>query len=264
MKRDYVEKQGRQLVPQELGFIVHDLLEAHMNKYVDIPFTGEMEKELDEVAAGERDYDAVIRRFWPEFKKKLDEGEVSAEKQQEVTDIRCNVCDQANLVIKWGRNGKFFACPRYPECTNSLPMGPDGEPLLVAAPQETAFTCPRDGGALIQKSGPYGAYVDCVNREAGTCDFRAGVPVGIACPEEPETGQLVEKQTKRGKFWGCWNYPNCSYTTNSLEPDKMAPARPLPEREAANKKLLERSARGKAAFAKRKSNASATRARRAS
>ena len=141
-------------------------------------------------------------------------------------------------------------------------MGEDGQPLVVAAPQETAFKCPKDGGALIQKSGPYGAYVDCVNRESGSCDFRGGVPVGIACPEEPETGQLVEKQTKRGKFWGCWNYPNCSYTTNSLE--KLAPARPEAERIEANKKLLERSARGKAAFAKRKANAGATRAKKAS
>ncbi len=264
MKRDYVERQGRQLVPQELGFIVHDLLEQHMKSYVDVPFTGEMEKELDEVASGDRGYDAVLRQFWPEFKRKLDDADSEAEKQQETTDIRCNVCDQANLVIKWGRNGKFFACPRYPECTNSLPMGEDGNPVLVAAPKEFhGVVCPKDGGMLVQKSGPYGAYVDCVNREAGSCDFRAGLPVGIACPEEPEKGQLVEKQTKRGKFWGCWNYPNCSYTTNSIEPGKLAPARPLPEREEANKKLLERSARGKAAFAKRKANA-ATRARRAS
>ncbi|MFN8617420.1 MAG: type I DNA topoisomerase [Dehalococcoidia bacterium] len=268
MKRDYVERQGRQLVPQELGFIVHDLLEQHMKKYIDVPFTGEMESELDEVAAGERDYDSVLRQFWPEFKGQLDSAESAAEKQQEETDIRCNVCNQANLVIKWGRNGKFFACPRYPECTNSLAMGPDGQPLVVAAPKPISYTCPKDGGALVQKNGPYGAYVDCVNRESGKCDFRAGVPVGVACPEEPETGQLVEKQArtgKRGTFYACWNYPNCSYTTNTLEPAKMTPARPPAEREEANRKLLERSARGKAAFAKRKANAAATtRARKAS
>jgi DNA topoisomerase-1 len=264
MKRDYVERQGRQLVPQELGFIVHDLLEQYMNKYVDVPFTGEMEKELDDVAAGDRNYDSVLQAFWPEFKRELDEADAGAEKQQEVTDILCNVCEQANLVIKWGRNGKFFACPRYPECTNSLPMGPDGKPLLVAAPRHTDYLCPKDGGALVEKSGPYGAYVDCVNRETGTCDFRAGVPVGVPCPEEPDTGQLVEKTArsgKRGVFYACWNYPNCSYTTNTLEPGKMAPARPLPEREEANKKLLERSLRGKAAFAKRKSNTAAGGAR---
>lgn len=267
MKRDYVQRQGRQLVPQELGFIVHDLLEQHVKKYVDVPFTGAMEKELDEVASGERDYDSVLREFWPEFKGQLDTADDAAAKQQEETDILCNVCEQANLVIKWGRNGKFFACPRYPECSNSLPMGPDGQPLLVAAPTPIAYRCPKDGGALVQKSGPYGAYVDCENRETGKCDFRGGVPVGVPCPEEPETGQLVEKTArtgKRGTFYACWNYPNCSYTTNSLEPGKMAPARPPAEREEANRKLLERSARGKAAFAKRKANAAATRARKGS
>ncbi|HQW50693.1 MAG TPA: type I DNA topoisomerase, partial [Tepidiformaceae bacterium] len=265
LKRDYVQKQGRQLVPQELGFIVHDLLEQHMKKYVDVPFTGEMERELDEVAQGDRKYEEVLEEFWPEFKRALDGAEDTAEKQQEVTDILCNVCQQTNLVIKWGRNGKFFACPRYPECSNSLPMGADGKPVFAAAPQEIAERCPKDGGALVQKSGPYGQYVDCVNREKGTCDFRGGVPVGVACPEEPETGQLVQKQTKRGIFYGCWNYPNCSYTTNSLEPAKMAPSRRQDEREAANKKLLERSARGKAAFAKRKAGAApGTRARKAS
>lgn len=268
LKRDYVQKQGRQLVPQELGFIVHDLLEQYMKKYVDVPFTGEMESELDEVSSGERDYESVLREFWPAFKEALDGAEGAAEKQQEVTDIPCDVCGQANLVIKWGRNGKFFACPRYPECTNSLPMGPDGKPVHPAAPLTTDYRCPKDGAALIQKSGPYGPYVDCANRESGACDFRGGVPVGVACPEEPETGQLVEKQArtgKRGTFYACWNYPHCSYTTNSLEAGKMTPARPLPEREEANRKLLERSARGKAAFAKRKANAAAApRARRAS
>ncbi len=268
LKRDYVQKQGRSLVPQELGFLVHDLLDQHMKRYVDVPFTGAMEEELDEVASGERNYESVLQGFWPGFKTELDAAEGAAEKQQETTDIRCDVCGEANLVIKWGRNGKFFACPRYPACSNSLPMGADGQPVEVAAPTAIAYKCPRDGGDLVQKTGPYGAYVDCVNRETGTCDFRGGVPVGIACPEEPETGQLVEKQARtgnRGIFYACWNYPNCSYTSNTLEPDKMPPARPLPEREEANKKLLERSLRGKAAFAKRKANAAtATRARRAS
>jgi DNA topoisomerase-1 len=260
-KRDYVRKEGRQLVPQELGFLVNDILEKHMKKYVDVPFTGEMEKELDEVADAEnkRQYVDVLSNFWPEFKKQLDAAEQAAEKQEEQTDILCDVCKQANMVIKWGRNGRFFACPRFPECTNSLPMGKDGRPVHVAPPTVTQYLCPIDGAETIQKTGPYGPYIDCVNREKGTCTFRAGVPVGVACPEEPETGQLVEKRTKRGIFYGCWNYPNCSYTTNSLEPGKMSPARPREEREAANLKLLERSARGKAAFAKRKANAAAAR-----
>jgi DNA topoisomerase-1 len=261
-KRDYVTKDGRALVPQELGFLVNDLLVKFMDEYVAVPFTGEMEEELDEVAEGERNYLSVVKDFWPRFKKQLDEAEGGAEKLQEETDIRCNLCQQANMVIKWGRKGKFFACPRFPECTNSLPMGKDGRPVFVAQPRETEYRCPKCGSATVQKTGPYGPYIDCVQRETKKCDFRAGVPVGVPCPEEPDTGQLVEKQTRRGVFYGCWNYPNCSYTTNSLEPDKMVPARSPEERAKANAKLLERSARGKAAFAARRANAA--RARKAS
>lgn len=264
-KREYVKREGRALVPQELGFIVNDLLVEHLDRYVAPDFTSHMEDRLDEIASANAKYESVVREFWSSFEKDVERAKAAAEKQQEDSGIRCSVCGEANLVIKWGRNGKFFACPRYPECTNSLPMGPDGKPVEVAAPRQSQYTCPKDGAPLVEKTGPYGAYVDCVNREVGGCDFRAGVPVGVACPEEPETGQLVQKQTKRGAFYGCWNYPRCSYTTNSLETGKMAPARPLPEREEANRKLLERSARGKAAFAKRKANAaSSARARRAS
>ena len=257
-KRDYVTKQGRQLVPQELGFLVNDLLEAHMPKYVAVPFTGEMEEELDQVADGERDYLTVLREFWPEFKRELDKAEGEAEKQQEETNIRCNVCEKANMVIKWGRNGKFFACPRYPECSNSLPMDENGKPVFVAPPTETQYACPKCGSQTVQKSGPYGPYIDCTQRDTKKCDFRSGVPVGVACPEEPGTGQLVEKQARvkgRGIFYACWNYPNCSYTTNTLEPGKMTQPRDDETRRLGNEKLLERSSRGKAAFAKRKDNA---------
>lgn len=260
LKREYVRKEGRQLVPQELGFIVHDLLERHMRKYVDVPFTGEMEEELDEVASGERQYGEVLRSFWPEFKAELDRAEAEAEKEQEETDILCEGCGQANLVIKWGRNGKFFGCPRYPECTFTLPMGPDGRPVRQSEATVIPYRCPKDGGELVKKTGRFGEYVECVNREKGACDFRSGVPVGVPCPEEPETGQLVTKTSRRGTFYACWNYPNCSYTTNSLEPGKMAPPRPPEVREEANRKLLERSARGKAAFAKRRANAAARKA----
>jgi DNA topoisomerase-1 len=261
-KRDYVTRQGRALVPQELGFLVNDLLVEHVDEYVAIPFTSALEEELDEIAEGKRDYHGVVKEFWQTFSKRVEKAKEEAPKQQEETEFPCNVCSQANLVIKWGRNGKFFACPRYPECSNSLPIGDDGKPLLVAKPVETHYLCPKCGSATIQKSGPYGPYIDCTRRDTKKCDFRAGVPVGVECPEEPGKGQLVEKRTKRGIFYGCWNYPHCSYTTNSLEPAKISPVRSPAEREAANKKLLERSARGKAAFAARR--ASPARARKAS
>jgi DNA topoisomerase-1 len=111
---------------------------------------------------------------------------------------------------------------------------------------------------LVAKNGPYGPYVDCTRRDSGACDFRGGLPVGVECPEEPGSGQLVEKRARRGVFYGCWNYPNCSYTTNSLEPGKMTAARSPADAAAANAKLRERSARGKAAYATRKARGTPT------
>ncbi|MBI5948074.1 MAG: type I DNA topoisomerase [Chloroflexi bacterium] len=262
-KREYVKRDGRALVPQELGFLVNDMLVAHLGSYVDTGYTSEMERELDEVAEGKRSYNTTLKDFWTTFEPRFEEAKRTAQKEEEVTDIRCNVCDQANMVIKWGRNGKFFACPRYPECKNSLPMDAKGKPVFVAAPTETSYACPKCGSPTVQKTGPYGPYIDCVQRETKKCDFRAGVPVGVPCPEEPESGQLVEKQArgrKQGTFYACWNYPHCSYTTNSLDPAKMTKPRPPVERAEANRKLLERSARGKAAFAARKAKAPVRRA----
>jgi len=254
-KRDYVRKQGRALVPQELGFVVNDMLVEHLGRYVAPEFTANLENTLDEISQGKQEYLPVVSNFWGEFEQEINTAKEKAEKQQTETDILCSECGQANMVIKWGRNGKFMACPRYPECKNTMQITNEGEPIPVSGPQRLEnIECPKCGGALIQKNGPYGPYIDCEFRDE-TCDFRAGVPVGVPCPEEPETGQLVEKRTRRGTFYACWNYPNCSYTTNSIEPDKIAPARPDDVREEANKKLLERSARGKAAFAKRKANA---------
>jgi DNA topoisomerase-1 len=259
-KRDYVTRQGRALVPQELGFLVNDMLVEHVSRYVDVGFTSEMEEELDEIAEGKRDYLTVVRDFWKDFEQKVDTAKKGAEKVQEETDILCSVCGEANMVIKWGRNGKFLACPRYPECKNAMPLTEEGEPVVVAAPTVTEFACPKCVAPTVQKSGPYGPYIDCTRRDEKKCDFRSGVPVGVACPEEPDKGQLVEKRTRRGTFYGCWNYPRCSYTTNTLEAGKMTKPRSAEERATANAKLLERSARGKAAFASRRPKAAGRKA----
>jgi len=259
-RRDYVKKEGRALIPQELGFVVNDLLVEHLDRYVAPGFTSTMEDHLDEIAEGKAEYLPVVRDFWTRFEQDIERARGAAAKQVEETDILCDVCGQANMVIRWGRAGqKFLGCPRYPECKNAKPLTQEGEPVEQAGPQPTDFVCPVDGGRLIAKSGPFGPYVDCENRDSGKCTFRSSTPVGKECPEcaayGPRHGELVEKRTRRGVFYGCWNYPECSYTANTLEDGKMPAVRPQAERDEANRKLQERSARGKAAFAKRRTNA---------
>ncbi len=258
-KREYVKREGRALVPQELGFLVNDLLVNHLDRYVATDFTSKMEDQLDEIAGANAEYLPVVREFWRSFGQEIERAKDEADKIQEETQIVCSACGEARMMIKWGRNGKFLACPRYPDCKNAMPLTSDGEPAPRSEPALTAYGCPKCGSTTVQRTGPYGPYIDCTGRDSGQCDFRAGVPVGVVCPEEPESGQLVEKRTRRGIFYGCWNYPHCSYTTNTLEPGKMARPRNPEERAAANKKLLERSARGKAAFATRRARVATSR-----
>jgi len=259
LNRAYVVREGRALVPQELGFAVNDLLVQHMDRYVAVPFTSELEEELDEIASGERDYGEVVRGFWEPFNTALETAKKDARKQVEETDIVCSKCKERKMVVRWSRNGKFLGCSGFPECKNAMPLTEEGEPQPLPEPQATDWKCPRCGAGTELKHGPYGEYLDCVKRETKDCDFRAGKPVGVACPEEPETGQLVAKRARRGVFYGCWNYPDCTYTTNSLEPDKLSPVRNAEEREAAAEKAKTRATKGRG-----RGRRTSTRRRRAS
>ena len=259
LNRAYVVREGRALVPQELGFAVNDLLVQHMDRYVAVPFTSELEEELDEIASGERDYGEVVRGFWEPFNAALETAKQEARKQVEETDIVCSKCGERKMVVRWSRNGKFLGCSGYPECKNAMPLTEEGEPQPAPDPEPTDWKCPRCGSGTELKHGPYGEYIDCVKRDSKECDFRAGKPVGVSCPEEPETGQLVAKRARRGVFYGCWNYPDCTYTTNSIEPGKLSPVRTAEEREAAAEKAKARSKKGR-----RTTRRSTTRRRRAS
>ncbi len=260
--RAYVAREGRSLVPQELGFAVNDLLVEHMDRYVAVPFTSELEEELDEIASGERDYGEVVKGFWEPFNTALETAKQEARKQVEETDIVCPKCGERKMVVRWSRNGKFLGCSGFPECKNSMPLTEEGEPQPLPEPQPASWKCPRCGSGTELKHGPYGEYIDCVKRESKDCDFRASKPVDVPCPEEPETGMLVAKRTRRGVFYGCWNYPDCTYTTNSIEAGKLSPVRTAEEREAAAEKAKARAGKGRGRRTTRRSGAS--RRRRAS
>ena len=260
LNRAYVIREGRALVPQELGFAVNDLLVQHMDRYVAVPFTSELEGELDEIASGERDYADVVRGFWEPFNTALETAKKDARKQVEETDIVCSKCNERKMVVRWSRNGKFLGCSGFPECKNAMPLTEEGDPQPLPEPQPTDWKCPRCGAGTELKHGPYGEYIDCVRRESKDCDFRSSKPVDIPCPEEPETGQLVAKRARRRTFYGCWNYPDCTYTTGSIEPGKLSPVRTAEEREAAAEKAKARASKGKRTTRR----GSTTRRRRAS
>src|ERR1051326_2927171 len=122
LDREYVsQNESRQLLPTDLGFLVTDLLVESFPDILNVEFTASMEDELDKIEDGKEKWTKAMKRFYTPFERNLKkaEKEMRDVKRQEVpTDIDCDKCG-AKMVIKWGRNGEFLACPNYPECKNT-------------------------------------------------------------------------------------------------------------------------------------------------
>lgn len=187
--RNYVTKENKLFYPTELGLVVNDILKNNFGDIVNADFTAKMEKQLDEVEEGKHEWKQVLRDFYPHFKELLDEA---MEKQSDVTvkeeetDIVCDVCGR-NMVIKFGRFGKFLACPGFPECRNTKPYYEDAK-----------VSCPKCGGrVLIKKSKKGRIFYGCENNP--DCDFISwNKPTGELCPSCGSP--LVEKGGKNKKI----------------------------------------------------------------
>jgi len=212
--RGYVELQEKRFYPTDLGGLVTELLKKSFPDILNVSFTAGMEADLDQVEAGGRDWQALLADFYRPFAAQLDTALVTmrdAKKAtEEVTEEICEKCG-ANMVIKWGRNGRFLACPNYPECKNTKDLGGGGEngDLEVLA---DAGECPECGSPLQLRNGRYGRFISCSTYPE--CKYTSSVGTGVACPQEGCDGELVEKKSRKGKtFYACNRYPKCTYAT---------------------------------------------------
>ncbi len=140
--RGYVKKEKGFFIPQEIGYIVNDLLVSHFSDIVDVKFTAHVEEELDDIASGRTGRVKVLSEFYKPFHKNLEakHEEIEKIKLPEVeTDIKCEKCGKP-MVIKIGRFGKFLACTGFPECKNTK-----------AITKEVKAKCPRCGEKLLER-----------------------------------------------------------------------------------------------------------------
>lgn len=155
-ERRYVEKQEGKFLPTVLGEAVNDFLVANFLNIVEIPFTAEMEDELDEIAQGEKEWVPVLRGFYSPFEKKLAQVETEAKRVKveapQVPGEKCDKCG-APLVLRLGKFGKFLACSRFPDCD-----------FTKAYWEKTDLTCPRCGGEILLKKTKKGRkFFGCSN-----------------------------------------------------------------------------------------------------
>src|SRR5215471_18269721 len=219
LDREYViQNEGRSLAPTDLGFLVTDLLVESFPDILNVEFTAGMEDELDKIEIGKEKWTKAMKRFYTPFSRDLKkaEKEMRDVKRQEVpTDIACEKCG-AMMVVKWGRNGEFLACPRYPECKNTknFKRNEKGE-LHVAKEEEINETCEQCGRPMQLRWGKYGKFLGCSGYPECTNirPLERPVDLGIKCPECKE-GNLIERKSRRGKvFYGCDRYPECKFAS---------------------------------------------------
>ncbi|NLT95111.1 MAG: type I DNA topoisomerase, partial [Clostridia bacterium] len=124
LSRGYVIREDKQFFPTELGFVVVDLLKEYFPDVVDVEFTAALEDKLDGIEEGRFNWKQVIRDFYQGFEKELQQAEeeiARIEVKDEVSEEVCDKCGR-NFVIKFGKFGKFLACPGFPECRNTKPL----------------------------------------------------------------------------------------------------------------------------------------------
>ncbi len=206
MARRYVVKENKNLYMTELGEVVNNMMKEAFSTIVDVNFTANMETLLDSVERGEIKWKTIVRNFYPDLKKAVDEAEEKLPEykiQDEVTDVICEECGK-NMVIKYGPHGRFLACPGFPECRNTKPYY-----------EKIGVNCPICGKEVVLKKTKKGRrYYGCENNP--DCEFMTWQkPSNKPCPQCG--GYMVEK----GKNLVCHD-EQCGYV------EKI---KPIPDKE---------------------------------
>ncbi len=212
--KGYVEKLERVFKPSHLGLVVTDELVKAFPSELDVAFTAGMEEKLDEVEEGTTGWQAVLAEFYDRFKVDLAKaGELmrDVKTEQQPTEVPCEKCGKL-MVIKWGRNGEFLACPGYPECRNTMNFRREGDSVVPMKEEEvpTDEKCPECAAPMVMKRGRFGKFFACTRYPE--CKGTKSVPLGVPCPKC--ASDLSERRSRRGKtFYGCTAYPKCDFVS---------------------------------------------------
>lgn len=175
LKRNYVQLVEKRFIPTDLGQIVVDLLKQKFSEIIDYDFTAEMEEKLDRIAEGDLDWVKVLNDFYKPFNEEIQKAAVDVERVEipvEESDVQCEKCGRT-MVYKYGRFGKFLACPGYPDCKNTKPIR-----------KTMGVKCPKcgDGEILERKSKKGRLFFGC--NQYPNCDFTSWErPFKEPCPQ---------------------------------------------------------------------------------
>lgn len=189
LERRYIEKEKKQLLPTELGRIVNKLLVENFGDVVNVEFTANIESRFDKIANGKEKWKQVIREFYGPFIKEVEKVEKELEHVElveEESDVICEKCGR-KMVYKFGRFGKFLACPGYPECKN-----------VKAIVNYIDIPCPVCNARVIEKKTRRGKKFYVCENGPDKCNYISWNKPKVGEVWTPEKNEKSESKTRSG------------------------------------------------------------------
>lgn len=223
MTRDYVTKEENRFLPTELGEVVNDQLIGHFDEIFDYDYTARLEKDLDRIEEGSADWVEVLESFYDGFRERLDSARSSMKNlraEETPAGEQCEKCG-SDMVIRWGRFGKFIACGNYPTCKNTREYNSEASKgAEEESSDEIKEHCPKCGKGMVLRKGRFGTFLACSDypgckgtkrlvKVNGETVAQKEEKLAETCPKC--SANLVKKHGRYGEFVACGNYPECRF-----------------------------------------------------
>ncbi|MGA2583692.1 MAG: type I DNA topoisomerase [Tepidisphaeraceae bacterium] len=224
--REYVEQQDRRFYATMLGSIVTDKLIQAFPEIMDVQFTAGMELKLDEIEEKHLDWIKLLKDFYGPFHKTVDGALDKLEHAGGTASIyKCDKCGSP-MVYRISKNGFFLSCSNYPECDGIKSVDKQGKPKMQ---EKSEFKCPKCGREMRKMRGRFGEFLGCsgymIKKPDGTRECETIINLdkeGKPMPPKPKVltpvkcekcgNNMILRDSKRGPFLGCSNFPKCRAT----------------------------------------------------
>ncbi len=220
--RKYAEQLERKFYATDLGEVVTDKLIEGFPEIMEVGYTRELEKDLDRIEDEHTDWIELLNRFYGPFKQKLERAyedltHAKAETQPAPKEYTCDKCE-ASLVYRFGKNGRFLSCSRYPDCDFAVPCDREGKPQPI---QHSNVACHKCGSPMIKRTGRFGPFYGCSSYPECDGILKADKKTGQPLAPQPpaletdlpcakcEDAHLVLRNGARGPWLSCSRYPKC-------------------------------------------------------
>ncbi len=204
-KREYVRKEKKYLVPNDISYSLIDFLVKYFPDIMDISFTAKMESDLDDIGTSGKDWHKLIANFYEKFEEQL--------RDSKITEVICEKCG-APMIINSGKYGNYYACSNYPECQNIKAVN---EKVVIP----TDKICAKCGSPMVEREGKFGKFLACSNYPKCKNTVSMTENVGVC----PDCGKPTKKMLSRGGkvFYGCSNFPNCKFMSWDIPTGEKCP-----------------------------------------